>query len=236
MGDELCAARRMLLSRNNAHARHMLITAGPTREPIDDVRYIANRSSGRMGLSLADAARAADWQVTLLLGPIEQECRGDYVVERFESAADLEIMLDAHFPRCDVLVMTAAVADYRPVRAAVAKLPRTGGTHVLELESTPDLVARCATMKRPDQHIVGFALEDPSVLESRAREKLQRKRLDAIVANPLETMGGETIEACIFAAETDVGCDTIQVVRFERLKKSEFASRLIDWIECRWSR
>lgn len=174
-------------------ARRLLVTAGPTHEPIDEVRYLANRSSGRMGVAIAAAARDAGWAVTLLLGPSAIAPPEGCAVQRFETAAELEALLARHFAGCDVLVMAAAVADYRPLRTAAAKLPRTGGRLVLELEPVPDLVAACARSKSAAQRVVGFSLEAPATLLARAAEKLARKGLDAVVANPLATMGAERI-------------------------------------------
>ncbi|MFW6032656.1 MAG: phosphopantothenoylcysteine decarboxylase [Phycisphaeraceae bacterium] len=172
---------------------HFLITAGPTREPIDAVRYIGNRSSGRMGFALARAAAEAGHAVTLLLGPVSaaEKLPGAVRVERFESTADLERLLAAHFPACDRLIMAAAVADYRPARVERGKLKRqeSGGAGLtLHLEPTPDLVAGVARSKRTDQRVAAFALEQPDELEARAVAKLRRKGADAIVANPLVTM------------------------------------------------
>ena len=113
--------------------RRMLITAGPTHEPIDAVRYIANRTSGRMGVALAEAARDAGWAVTLLLGPVAVAPPAGVQTVSFESTADLARRLDEHFPDCDVLIMAAAVADYRPRQAREAKLPRKGEPMMLEV-------------------------------------------------------------------------------------------------------
>jgi phosphopantothenoylcysteine decarboxylase / phosphopantothenate---cysteine ligase len=204
--------------------RRMLITAGPTYEAIDAVRYVANRSSGRQGICLAEAARDAGWQTTLLLGPAAIEPPSNVNTLRFESTADLAALLETHFPACDVLIMAAAVADYRPRRAEVGKLPRTSAKLVIELEPTPDLVAACAARKRPGQRIIGFALEDPSGLEARAREKLRKKGLDAIVGNPLGTMGAEDIRAVVYTAAG-------AVIEQGGQSKADFARRLIGWID-----
>jgi phosphopantothenoylcysteine decarboxylase/phosphopantothenate--cysteine ligase len=185
-------------------AKRVLITAGPTHEPIDAVRYLANRSSGAMGLALAAAARDAGHAVTLLLGPTPRTPPVDVSVERYESSADLRDLLDAHFPRCDLLIMAAAVADYRPAARREGKLERSGERLVLELEPTEDLVARCAAGKRADQRIIGFALEEPARLADRAQAKLRRKGLDAIVANPLRTMGAADVEATVYTADGGV--------------------------------
>jgi len=179
----------------------ILITAGPTREPIDDVRFISNRSSGQMGFALADAAATAGHDVTLLLGPVLMPPSvADRVrVERFNTTADLEALLVEYFPRCDVLIKAAAVADYRPTKRVPGKTPRGAGLSI-HLEPTPDLVAQCAKIKRPDQTIIAFALEDPLVLETRAVEKMKRKKVDAILANPLQTMDAGDIEPILFYA------------------------------------
>lgn len=180
----------------------ILITAGPTREPIDDVRFISNRSSGQMGFALAQAAVDAGHYVTLLLGPVLlPPSVGERVrIERFNTTAELEALLAEHFPSCDVLIKAAAVADYRPSKLLRGKTPRGDGLSI-QLEPTPDLVAGCAKTKRDDQTIIAFALEDPLVLESRAVEKMQRKKVDAILANPLQTMDAADIEPILFYAD-----------------------------------
>jgi len=179
---------------------HLLITAGPTREPIDAVRFLSNRSSGRLGLALTRAALDAGHTVTLLLGPIEHASANEPLpqaarIERFETTRELKALLDAHFPVCDVLIMAAAVTDYRPTHRHEGKLPRgePGETQTLELEPTPDLIGELASQKQPNQRTIAFALEEPDQLESRMRDKLRRKGADAIVGNPLVTMGSDRI-------------------------------------------
>jgi phosphopantothenoylcysteine decarboxylase/phosphopantothenate--cysteine ligase len=169
----------------------LLVTAGPTHEPIDAVRFLGNRSSGRMGWSLADAAARRGWTTTLLLGPTESPLPvcSQVRVRRFRTAAQLADLLDEEWPGHDVLIMAAAVADYRPARPADDGKLRRDGPVVLELEPTPDLLAGLAARTRADQVTIGFALEPAERLDVSAREKLARKSLDAIVANPLETMG-----------------------------------------------
>lgn len=193
-----------------------LITAGPTYEPIDAVRFIGNRSSGRVGTAIAAAAArggasgngsASNAQVTLLVGPVDSSVLKDLpenvTVERFTSAADLQALLRKRWPEHDVLVMAAAVADYRLHNVSSGKLPRSdvGESMRLTLSPTPDLVAEMSKIKRGDQRIIGFALEDPADLRERAMRKLSRKGLDAIVANPLETMDAETIAPTLFKAD-----------------------------------
>ena len=205
----------------------ILLTAGPAHEPIDAVRYLANRSSGAMGLALAEAAHRAGHAVTLLLGPVFVDPPGGVRTHRFRTTADLQTLLDAHFQECDVLIMAAAVADYRlaPQTAGAdsAKLPRGREGMTLHLESTPDLVAACAARKRPDQRIIGFALEEPARLAERAKEKLTRKQLDAIVANPLQTMGAADIDATLYTPNTEP-------ISPGPMSKDDFATWLVNWL------
>lgn len=180
----------------------LLITAGPTQEPIDAVRYLANRSSGRLGVALADHAASRGHNVTLLLGPtalVPEDTSIDLV--RFQTTADLQEALEQRADRCDILIMAAAVSDYRPAdpAGAGAKLERKGKDLFLRLEPTPDLLAMLGQRKRPEQTFVGFALEEPERLLERAREKLVRKGLDLIVANPLETMDAGEIRAALLS-------------------------------------
>jgi phosphopantothenoylcysteine decarboxylase/phosphopantothenate--cysteine ligase len=212
----------------------MLITAGPTHEPIDAVRYIANRSSGRMGVALAEAARDAGWTVTLLLGPVSLSPPAGVQMHPFQTTADLAALLDQHFPACDVLIMAAAVADYRLRASRRNKLPRESEPLTLTLEPTPDLVAACAARKRPGQRIVGFALEQPAALERHAWEKLRHKQLDAVVANPLATMGSADISATVFTAAGESVRPPLSTGAAGRPGKAEFARWLIAWIEETW--
>lgn len=183
----------------------VLITAGPTHEPIDAVRFIGNRSSGRLGVALADEAARRGCAVTLLLGPTPRLPTDSRVfTRRFRTTADLQALLAEHMPRCDVLIMAAAVADYRPrvpPDQVHTKLRRENTTLTIELEPTQDQIAICSERRRPGQLLVGFALEPRDVLLDSARKKLERKRIDLIVANPLETMDAETIEATVLGRD-----------------------------------
>ncbi len=141
------------------------------------------------------------WPVTLLLGPTSRTPSDSRVrLERFRTTADLQTLLRLHFPLSDVLIMAAAVADYRPLPAppeADGKLRRSAAGLTIHMEPTPDLLAACAAARRADQVLVGFALEPRTRLIESAQAKLLRKSVDFIVANPLETMDGETIEATL---------------------------------------
>lgn len=209
----------------------LLITAGPTHEPIDAVRFLGNRSSGRMGVAIADAARARGWSVTLLLGPTHLEPSDTHVrTLRFRTAADLQALLRAHTPHADVLIMAAAVADYRPKpnpAMADGKFRRSNAPLSLELEPTPDLLAEAASHRRPDQFFVGFALEPRQDLLASAHAKLTRKKVDLVVANPLETMDSPSVEATLLAADGS-RTDTPGA-----MPKTAFAPWLLDHIESR---
>jgi phosphopantothenoylcysteine decarboxylase/phosphopantothenate--cysteine ligase len=173
-----------------------LVAAGPTHEPIDDVRFIGNRSSGRMGVAIAEAFRRAGCSVTFCRGPGVPALSGT-ADRRFRTAADLLGLLRQEWPAHDLLVMAAAVSDYRPAKARAGKMRREAGAVSLELEPTEDILAALASTRRPGQFVVGFALERPEDLDRSAQDKLARKGADAIVANPLDTMDAEDVEATV---------------------------------------
>lgn len=205
-----------------------LITAGPTHEPIDAVRYIGNRSSGRMGLALAHAAAARGWPTTLLLGPTElQPPKGSHLrVHRFQTAAELQNLLQQHWPAHDLLLMAAAVADYRPAaKSAQGKLKRGDRRLSLEMEPTPDLVAELAGITRPGQTVVGFALEPQETMVESAKRKLRQKSLHAIVANPLQTPGATDVTASLLFADGRI------IASPAGAAKTEFAVWLLSQIE-----
>ena len=165
----------------------VLITAGPTREPIDGVRFLGNRSSGKMGAALAAAAVARGADVTLVAGPETPAVPGARRID-FETAADLERTLADLAPRADVVVMAAAVADFRPRSPVAGKLSRrTAGSEIsLTLEAVPDLLAALARARRGMRpYLIGFAAEmaGGDALAERAAAKLREKRCDAIVGN-----------------------------------------------------
>lgn len=182
--------------------RRLLVTAGPTQEPIDAVRYIGNRSSGRLGVAVAEAGAERGWGVLLLLGPTPIEPSDPRVkVERFRTTSDLRAQMARNLPDADVLVMAAAVADFRPVVAESelsGKNRRSESGLTIRLEATPDLLAESVAHRRAGQLMVGFALEPRERLAESARSKLERKGVDLVVANPLETMDSPSIEATVF--------------------------------------
>jgi len=163
----------------------VLVTAGGTREPIDSVRYIGNRSSGRMGVALAEAAAQRGADVTLVAANVTLPISPRIAVVPVETAAELSAATQASFASADVLLMAAAVADFRP-QAVEGKMAREGsGATTLRLEETEDVVAGLARARRPEQTLVGFAAEHGAQGIARARLKLGRKGLDAIVFNDI---------------------------------------------------
>ena len=164
----------------------VLVTAGGTREPIDSVRYVGNRSSGRMGLALAAEAAGRGAEVTLVCANVTLEVPPGVAVVEVETAAELERAVAAELPMADVLLMAAAPADFRPADAGARKISKSGRDRlVLELEATADILAGAAAGRRPGQTLVGFAAEHGEGAVERGRGKLERKGLDAVVVNDI---------------------------------------------------
>ena len=173
--------------------RRVVVTAGATREPIDGVRFLGNRSSGKMGAAMAEAAVARGADVTLVAGPEAPAVPGARRID-FETAADLQRVLADLAPRADIVVMAAAVADFRPPSPVAGKLSRrTAGSEIaLTLEAVPDLLAGLARARRGARpYLLGFAAETVGgdALAERAAAKLREKRCDAIVANDVSARG-----------------------------------------------
>jgi phosphopantothenoylcysteine decarboxylase / phosphopantothenate---cysteine ligase len=165
----------------------VLVTAGGTREPIDSVRYVGNRSSGRMGYALAEQAARRGAAVTVIAANVSLPAPAGVRVVPVETAAQLADACADAFPRCDVLLMAAAVADFRPAAPADRKLKKDSADapDAIALEPTPDVLSGLAAARRPEQTIVGFAAEHGEGALEHARGKLARKRLDAIVVNDI---------------------------------------------------
>jgi phosphopantothenoylcysteine decarboxylase/phosphopantothenate--cysteine ligase len=161
--------------------KKMVITAGPTREAIDPVRYISNHSSGKMGYALAEAAIEAGAEVTLISGPVNLQPPERCTLIPVISAADMHSATMSACANAEILIASAAVADYRPVTVATQKIKKHADAMTLEMEKNPDIVSAAAS-EYSDLFVVGFAAETQDV-ESYARGKLERKNLDAIVAN-----------------------------------------------------
>jgi len=201
----------------------VLITAGPTREKIDPVRYITNRSSGRMGYALAEAALRRGAHVHLVSGPTNIMPPDAAQVTRVETADQMREAVLSFFSQATIVIKTAAVSDYRPKAAANQKLKRSGPI-MLELEPTRDILAELAN-KRTHQVIVGFAAETQDVLEN-ARKKLAKKSLDAIVVNDVSHEG--------VGFDSDRNAVTIitpeEVVEVPETTKWDVAQRVLDQV------
>lgn len=194
--DLLAAVESAVAARDPAPAGgaldglRVLVTAGGTREPIDAVRFVGNRSSGRMGVALAGAALARGARVTLVGANLAVPAPPGAELVEVETAAQLEHACQDAFARCDVLLMAAAVADFRPVDPSSEKLKKAGRDELtVRLEATPDVLCGLAAQRRAGQVLVGFAAETGAGAVDRARDKLERKGLDAVVVNDVAQPG-----------------------------------------------
>jgi phosphopantothenoylcysteine decarboxylase/phosphopantothenate--cysteine ligase len=206
----------------------LLVTAGPTYEPIDPVRFIGNRSSGMMGIAIAEAAAARGARVALVLGPSRLEPSHPGIeVYRVETAKQMHEQALDLFAEVDVAILAAAVSDYRPARIAEEKIKKTAETLHLDLVKNPDIAADLAKVKTGHQLIIGFALETHDEL-SHAREKMVRKKFDCIVLNSLNDKGAgfhvPTNKITMLFADN-------KVLEFELKKKSAVAEDIIDALE-----
>ena len=204
--------------------RNVVVTAGPTREAIDPVRFISNRSSGRMGYALAQAAWRRGAEVTLITGPTGLGLPVGATTDHVETAEEMKDAVAAALPAADALVMSAAVADFRPAQVAPEKLKKVSRPAVLPLEPAPDVLRTTRAARRPGCVVVGFALETENAREN-ARGKLESKDLDLVVLN----------DATVPGAGFEV--DTNQVVLLDRaggtqalplMSKDEVAEAILD--------
>ncbi len=207
---------------------NVLITAGGTREPIDPVRFIGNRSSGRMGLALAERARARGADVTVVAANVSlPEPRGVRRID-VETTAELADAVGAEFAGSQVLLMAAAVADFAPEQASEGKLARSEGDGLeLRLSATEDVLAGLASRRTDGQTLVGFAAEHGAEAITRAREKLTRKGLDAIVFNDVsrEEIGFDSAENEVTIVEADAEYSV------PLASKAEVADAILDRVE-----
>ncbi len=209
----------------------ILITAGPTREFIDPVRFISNPSSGKMGITVAEAALRKGHEVTLVSGPVSLPLPGSARNINVVSGLEMKEAVVSNFPECDVLIMTAAVGDYRPVKKHSDKIHKTSDKITIELIRNPDILKKIKEIKTK-QKIVGFAAETEDLIQSGIR-KLKEKGLDLIIANKVGTkksgFGSDKLEAvAIFknGNKEDLGyCEKKEVAEFI-IEKVE---RLKDW-------
>jgi len=204
----------------------VLVTAGRTEEPLDAVRYLSNRSSGKMGYALAEASQRRGARVVLVSGPAQLEPPAGVFVERVRTAEQMGEAAFRHLEQASVVLMAAAVADFRPAVAHSGKIRRQDGIPSLQLEPTTDILAEIVRRRRPDQLVVGFAAETERVLEN-ARAKLGAKRLDLIVANDVGQEGaGFDVDTNIVTLLFPDG----RVKPLARMSKLEVANRILDEI------
>lgn len=220
MGHLICGCIRAVFSLTSRYnfLMRVLITAGPTREPIDPVRYIGNRSSGKMGSALVRASVAAGHSTTIIAGPVTEPFPSEARRIDVETAAEMLVAVLREFPEHDLLIMAAAVADYRPVTASAQKLVRAG-VRVLELEPTEDVIAAAGRIKKPSQKTVGFSLESSPDID-RVRGKMRQKNLDLIVYNPVATIASDSIQPSLLYADG-------RVENLESRSKGDFADMLL---------
>lgn len=179
--DAIIAQLNALTKNNLLQGKHLLITAGPTREPLDPIRYLTNKSSGKMGYALAKAASEAGAKVTLISGPVSLPCPTDVQCIQVETAQEMLTAVIENVPSVDIFIATAAVADYHVEEISKEKIKKTSDTLNLRLTKNPDILAAVATLpNRP--FTVGFAAETHQVLEF-AKKKLAEKKTDLIFAN-----------------------------------------------------
>ena len=218
----VAAALEALGVKQDLSGETVLITAGPTHEPIDPVRYLTNRSSGKMGYAIAEAALRRGARVILISGPIAITPPDKTEVVRIKTADEMKAEVLKHLPEASIVIKAAAVADYRVRQAAPQKMKRRGPM-TLELEPTADILVEIAGRRTPQQVIIGFAAETEDVLEN-GRRKMQNKKLDAIVINDVSQPG--------IGFDADRNAVTIitpeEVIEIPKVEKSEVAQRILD--------
>lgn len=204
----------------------LLVTAGPTREPLDAVRHLANRSSGKMGYALAEAGRRRGARVILISGPVNLDPPANVELERVERAHEMAEAVMSKLDEASIIVMAAAVADYQPEAVAPEKIKKSNGSLTLRLKPTRDILSEIAARRRPGQLVAGFAAETDHVLEN-AAAKLVSKRLDLIVANDV------TREGAGFDGDTNIVTLLFHGGNrksLEKASKLEIARRVLDEI------
>ncbi len=221
----VAALETLLASTHDLDRKTVLVSAGPTQEDLDPVRFLSNRSSGRMGYAIAERAIRRGARVILVSGPVALSPPRATEFVGVRSAAEMHTAIMAHRADVDVIVMTAAVADYRPRAASAEKLKKTDEL-TLELVKNPDILAELGASRRSNMPVlVGFALETNDVI-AYARDKLARKQVDLIVANHArDGLGGDTNVATLVHA---AGEDALGM-----LAKSALADRILDWVRAR---
>ncbi len=200
----------------------VLVTAGPTREYLDDVRYISNASSGRMGYAIVEALQQAGHTVVLVSGPVSLTAPVGCEFHAVESTAQMMETCRALFPHCAGVIAAAAVCDYKPLQRIVGKMSKTGDPISLEMIETDDVLAALGATKAPEQWIVGFALEAQNEREN-ALQKLRRKNCDWIVLNRPEAIAAEVNSVELLDRQGEV-------VAHWSGTKSDVSRNLVHWL------
>jgi phosphopantothenoylcysteine decarboxylase/phosphopantothenate--cysteine ligase len=225
--EEIAVAAARLLGNRDLDGRRVVVTAGPTREPIDPVRFISNPSTGKMGYAIAAVAARRGADVALVSGPTALADPPAVRVVRVETAEEMARAVDAEIPGCDLFVAAAAVSDYRPRAAAPQKIRKREGEETLVLARTPDILAGLGERfagRGDGPVLVGFAAETEEVI-ARAREKLKRKHCDLVVANRVGAPGAG------FASDTNrvALVSTTELAEIEGTKE-KVAETILDWV------
>lgn len=218
---------RLLEPRGILAGKRVVVTGGPTREPMDPVRFISNRSSGRMGVALAAAAWRRGAEVILIHGPVSVQLPDGICRKRVESAEEMRDAVAAELPAADVLVMAAAPADFRPTSVAGTKIKKSKATPGVELTPTPDILRETEGARRAGMLVIGFALETDDLLAN-ARAKLEAKKLDLVVLNDAREPGAG------FEVETNrvtlIGRDG-NATPLPLMSKDDVADAIVDRVE-----
>jgi phosphopantothenoylcysteine decarboxylase/phosphopantothenate--cysteine ligase len=210
--------------RDDLKGETVLVTAGPTEEPLDAVRYLSNRSSGKMGYALAEAARRRGARVVLVSGPTHLDVPAGVEAKRVRTAQEMGATVSSHLGEASIVLMAAAVADFQPAQFRSQKIKKRKGAPSLKLKPTRDILGEITRQRRPNQLVVGFAAETENVIKN-AAQKLKAKRLAFIVANDV------TQEGAGFEVDTNIVTLLFPDGRqklLEKMTKLEVANRILD--------
>jgi len=213
------------LSKKDLDNKKILITAGPTREAIDPVRFLTNHSSGKMGYALARAASYRGAEVKLISGPTELKCPLDVELIRIESAAEMKDEVCKEADSADIVIMAAAVADYRPKKISQEKIKKSESNFELKLERTTDILFELGKNKKENQLLIGFAAESQNLIDN-AQKKLREKQVDYIIANDISNkniaFGSDKNQVSILSEEGST--------KLPLLEKEKLAHKIFDYI------
>ena len=213
---------RTIACEKDMVGKKVLVTAGPTQEPVDPVRFITNHSTGKMGYAIAENCMRRGAEVTLVSGPVQIAPPLCVKVIPVVTAADMAAVVKECYLEQDIIIKTAAVADYRPAHPADEKVKKKDDTSVMELERTEDILAYLGAHRRDGQFICGFSMETENMLEN-SRAKLAKKKVDMIVANNLKVAGaGFGTDTNVVTIITKDDCKQLEL-----MSKAEVASSIV---------